>query len=212
MTIEIEEKQLTLIDTGVDACNPAPLPVNSLPKSGAVPPTILADGSNLTVGNFQDLRDASNLIKSKPRMFWCYTHLADLPLEKQSPDPRYCQECYKLVLHEVDDMTSSGNHHKPWWIPKSTKEKIVQAVEQLAHNMSTVNNQKSTVDILGPPVPVRPIRHPGPKNMTLPLDWIAKLAAEGMGSKLIARSLNAGGVEVSYKTIQRLLHKKVVTA
>jgi hypothetical protein len=48
--------------------------------------------------------------------------------------------------------------------------------------------------------------------MALPLDRIAKLAVEGMGSKLIARQLNAEGVSVSYKTIQRLLHKEVVMA
>jgi DNA-binding CsgD family transcriptional regulator len=43
--------------------------------------------------------------------------------------------------------------------------------------------------------------------MALPLDRIVKLAADGMGSKLIARQLNADGIEVSYKTIQRLLKK-----
>ena len=140
-------------------------------------------------------------------MFWCYTHLADFSFKKQSPDPRYCQECYAVLLHEVDDMKSSGNHHKPWWIPKTSNEKNVQAVEQLAPNMSTVNSQNITVDILDPPMPVRPIVHPGPKSMALPLDRIVKLAADGMGSKLITRQLNADGIEVSYKTIQRLLKK-----
>jgi hypothetical protein len=163
--------------------------------------------TKLTVGQFQDLRDTHNLIKSKPGMFWCYTHLADLSFEKQSPDPRYCQECYKLLLREIEDMKSLGNHHKPWWIPKTANEKNVQAVEQLAPNMSTLNRQKTTVDKLDPPMPVRPIVHPGPKSMALPLDRIVKLAADGVGSKLIARQLNADGIKVSYKTIQRLLKK-----
>jgi hypothetical protein len=104
-------------------------------------------------------------------------------------------------------MKSLGNHHKPWWIPKTSNEKNVQAVEQLAPNMSTVNSQNITVDILDPPMPVRPIVHPGPKSMALPLDRIFKLAADGVGSKLIARQLNADGIKVSYKTIQRLLKK-----
>jgi hypothetical protein len=63
------------------------------------------------------------------------------------------------------------------------------------------------MDKLDPPIPVRPIVHPGPKSMALPIDRIVKLAADGMGSKLIARQLNADGIEVSYKTIQRLLKK-----
>jgi hypothetical protein len=213
MTI-LETKQLSKISHDIflniadrRERNRLPLPVESLPKTGAVPPTVPANGSNLAAGQFQELRDTANLIKSKPGMFWCYTHLQDLPLEKQSPDPRYCQDCYALLLHEVDDMKSSGNHHKPWWIPKTANEKNVQAGEQLAHNMSTVNSQNITVDKLDPPIPVRPIVHPGPKSMALPLDRIVKLAADGMGSKLIAKQLNADGIEVSYKIIQRLLKK-----
>ena len=189
-----------------------PLPSVSLPKAGAIPPTVPADGSNFEAGQFQDLRDTDNLIKSKPGMFWCYTHLADLPLEMQSPDPRYCQECYELLLHEVDDMKSSGNHHKPWWIPKTANGKNVQVLGQLAPNMSTVNSQKTTVDKIGLPAPARPIVHPGPKNMALPLETIAELVKEGKGSKVIARTLTASGYPVSYKTIQRLLHKPKVIA
>jgi hypothetical protein len=202
MTATLENQQFPF--TGITGAFPAVgiTPSSAGPDCSSGPAPI-----KLTVGQFQGLRDSHNLIKSKLGMFWCYTHLTDLPLEKQSPDPRYCQECYALLLHEVDDMKSSGNHHKPWWIPKPANKKNVQAVEQLAPNMSTLNRQKTTVDKLDPPIPVRPIVHPGPKSMALPLDRIVKLAADGMGSKLIARQLNADGIEVSYKTIQRLLKK-----
>jgi len=183
------------------------LPLVSLLGTGAVSPAIQTNGRNLSVGQFQDLRDTSNLIKSKPGMFWCYTHLADLPLEKQSPDPRYCQECFELFLHEVDDMKSSGNHHKSWWMLRSTREKTVQVVEQLALNMSTVNSQKTTVDKLYLSVPVRLIVHPGPKKKELPMDLITQLVSEGQGSKIIAKRLTSDGISVSYKTIQRLLKK-----
>ena len=59
--------------------------------------------SQLQVGQFQDLRDTHHLIKSKSGMFWCYTHLQDLPVEKQSPDPRYCQKCFEVLSQEAKD-------------------------------------------------------------------------------------------------------------
>jgi hypothetical protein len=82
-------------------------------------------------------------------------------------------------------------------------EKNVKVLEQPLQNMSTLKAQNSTVDKLSRPVIIRR----GPKSKALPLERIAKLAADGMGSKLIARQLNANGIEVSYKSIQRLLKK-----
>jgi hypothetical protein len=90
--------------------------------------------------------DLNHLVSSKPGMFWCYTHLLYLPLTEQSHDPRYCQQCFEVLMEEAKGMRLSGNHHKPWWIPKSTNEKSVQVVEQPSLNMSTVNNKKTTVD------------------------------------------------------------------
>ena len=40
------------------------------------------------------------------------------------------------------------------------------------------------------------------------MDLIKQLVDEGQGSKMIAKRLTADGIEVSYKTIQRLLHKE----
>ena len=171
------------------------------------PPEGLAPAAaQLPVGQFQDLR-GGNIIASKPGMFWCYTHLQDLPLEKQSSDPRDCQQCFELLVHETADMKSSENHHKPWWIPKGTNEKNVQIAEQLTPNMSTLNGKKTAVGKLDPPVPIRPIVHPGPKNKELPMDLIKQLVSESQGSKMIAKRLTSDGISVSYKTIQRLLKK-----
>jgi hypothetical protein len=182
--------------------NPLPPPVSVL-RSVVVTPAPPTFGSNLAVGQFQDLRDTGNLIKSKPVMFWCYTHLQDLPLEKQSPDPRYCKNCYQVLADESADMKAAGIRRKPWWMPNDAGEKNVKVLEQPLQNMSTLKAQNSTVDKLSRPVIIRR----GPKSKALPLERIAKLAADGMGSKLIARQLNANGIEVSYKTIQRLLKK-----
>jgi len=204
MTTTLENQQLCF---GITGRVTAAVGIES--HSEKPPEPVPPAAAQLPVGQFQDLR-GGNIIASKPGMFWCYTHLQDLPLEKQSSDPRYCQQCFELLVHETADMKSSGNHHKPWWIPKGTNEKNVQVAEQLTPNMSTLNGKNNTVDKLDLPTPVRPIVHPGPKSKALPLERIAKLAADGMGSKLIARQLNADGIEVSYKTIQRLLKRAVL--
>ena len=115
MTIIAHDINSNTADDG--RLNP-PLPSVSLPKAGAVPPTVPADGSNFEAGQFQDLRDTDNLIKSKPGMFWCYTHMTDLPTEKQSIDKRYCQRCYEVLADEADDSRpqdtseGSGGYHR----------------------------------------------------------------------------------------------------
>ena len=88
MTIEIKEQSIGI--TGVRSA------ADIFPKAGPVPPT----GPAPMAG-----------------MFWCYTHMADLPTEKQSSDPRYCQQCYENLVKDADDMKAVGNYHKPWWIP-----------------------------------------------------------------------------------------------
>ena len=176
---------------------------------------VLPTGAVPIAGQYQDLSDTKKLILVKPGYFWCYTHLQDLPLEKQSIDKRYCQQCYEILVKALADLKEAGDRHKHWWAVQDRRhgnDRIVPVQGQPTHNLSTSNGQHSTVDKLDPSVPIRPIVHPGPKNMALPLDRIAKLAVEGMGSKLIARQLNAEGVSVSYKTIQRLLYKEVVMA
>jgi hypothetical protein len=49
--------------------------------------------------------------------FWCFTHMADLPTEKQSSDPRYCRQCFENLVKEADDMKATGNRRKAWWTP-----------------------------------------------------------------------------------------------
>ena len=71
-------------------------------------------------GHFQDLSDSKkNLIKSPDGLFWCYCHLQDLPVEKQSVDKRFCTKCYEVLADEADDMKAVGNRRRPWWVPFS---------------------------------------------------------------------------------------------
>jgi hypothetical protein len=161
--------------------------------------------TKLTAGQFQDLRDTKHLITSKPGMFWCYTHLADLPLEKQAPDPRYCQECFEVLSQEAKDTGVRHSKKAPWWLPavSGACKKNSDVVLEGGGNMSTLKAQNSTVDKLSRPVVIRP----GPKSKVLPMDLIKQLVSEGQGSKMIAKRLTSDGIDVSYKTIQRLLKK-----
>ena len=65
--------------------------------------------------------------------------------------------------------------------------------------------KKSEVDIIQPAVTVRTLRKRGPKPKALPEELIIQWAGEGMGSKAIAARLKGEGIEVSYKTIQRVI-------
>jgi hypothetical protein len=206
MVTELVEKQLPF-NNGIAGGECPPAVKNTTPFVAGVEPSP-APAPKLPVGKIADL-SGPNFITSKPGMFWCYTHLADIPLSEQSADDRYCKKCYQVLAAEMADLRAIGDRHKHWWALQDKRHSnngVVPVQGQPTHNLSTSNSKNITVDKLDPPVPVRPIVHPGPKNMALPLDRIAKLAAEGMGSKLIARRLNADGIKVSYRTIQRLLY------
>ncbi len=71
--------------------------------------------------------------------------------------------------------------------------------------MSTVKGKRIEADILQPRVPKVTRRKTGPKNKALPESLIRQLADQGHGSKAITAQLRKQGIEVSYKTIQRLL-------
>jgi hypothetical protein len=66
--------------------------------------------------HYRDLSDLDHLITSKAGYFWCYTHLANLPRKEQSPDPRYCRQCYAILQKEGKESKRSKNNI--WWWPK----------------------------------------------------------------------------------------------
>jgi len=149
----------------------------------------------------------TTLIASKPGHFWCYTHLADLPLSEQSLDPRFCRACCDFLNQEAKDGGIRRGKRAPWWLPviESTHQMTSDAVLQGRGIMSTVNDQKTEVDIIHP----TPTTRRGPKSHTLPVEKIRQLALSGMGSKSIASKLQGEGLSVSCKTIQRRLRRAV---
>ena len=138
--------------------------------------------------------------------FFCHACIVAKPASEQSPDERYCQGCYEVLLKEAE-MLSPGK--RPAWIPHKGEighQKSIQVSEDMVLNMSTLNGKNSKVDIIQPSVAKVTRGKRGPKHRELPGDLIRQLAAEGMGSKAIATRLRVErGVTVSYKTIQRVL-------
>ncbi len=138
--------------------------------------------------------------------FFCQTCIVAKPASEQSPDERYCQGCYALLLKEAE-MLSPGK--RPAWIPHKGEighQKSIQVSEDMVLNMSTLSGRKIEVDIIQPSVAKVTRGKRGPKHKALPHELIKQWASEGMGSKAITSKLKEElGIKVSYKTIQRVL-------
>jgi len=131
--------------------------------------------------------------------FFCQACVVGKPLDDISPDPRYCQGCYDVLVAEADMIVG---HVKKDWAPLTAEKTDTSIQGYGGGNLSTVKAKNSKVDKL----PSRPPKvKPGPKTLDLPDDLIGELAALGVGSKAISRELAKQGISVSYKTIQRRL-------
>ena len=108
-----------------------------------------------------------------------------------------------------------GNKH-PEWVPiaqskkdstgKIGHQKPILVSQDIVLNMSTLNGEKSEVDLIKVSVAKVTREKRGPKHKPLPHELITQWAGEGMGSKAIASKLNNElGIKVSYKTVQRVL-------
>jgi hypothetical protein len=75
------------------------------------------------IEHYRDLTNMDSLIASRPETFWCYTHLAEMPLSERSVDPRYCEACNAVLTRDREDSRASGNFRKPWWVPQNGKRK-----------------------------------------------------------------------------------------
>ncbi len=120
-------------------------------------------------------------------------------------DIRYCLECQPVVEYEYSLLADKSHvrRYKP-----VKPEAILKAIESPSVDMgtgeektkmSTLNCPSSTVDKFRPRG--RPKTY---KKRELPEELIKQLSQE-MGSKAIVTELRNRGINVSYKTIQRLL-------
>jgi hypothetical protein len=141
------------------------------------------------IEHYLDLSSLDHLIASKPGMFWCYSHLADMPLTEQSPDQRYCNECNAVLTRERADLRGSGNRKKPWWVPQNVKEPIKRIV--VADNRTTQvrpvsEGQNSAVDKTN-----QTLRHGKERKARLqPVHLIRQLSFDGMRSRAKAAKLH----------------------
>jgi hypothetical protein len=142
--------------------------------------------------------------------FWCEACLVARPLDNQSLDPRYCMSCYDFLNKEAEMLKETGTWRRPGWIAADCSNAKIGAKKDedtptpIPRNMSTLKDEKSTVDIIRPRMGKR-----GPKKKELPYDEIEQLYQDGMGAKAIATQLKRKrGIKVSYKTIQRLLAER----
>jgi hypothetical protein len=164
--------------------------------SPPTPPTMPA------IDYYRDLSSLDHLIESKPGMFWCYSHLADMPLTEQSPDQRYCNACNAVLTRERADLRGSGNRKKPWWAPQNVKEpgkRIVVADNRITQVMPVSEGQISAVDKTN-----QTLRHGKERKAhPPPVQLIKQLSFDGMKSKAKAAKLRAK------ETLGRRLRKAV---
>jgi len=99
------------------------------------------------IERYRLLSNLDHLIASTPETFWCYVHLADMPLSEQSLDPRYCKACNAALTREREDSRASGNFRKPWWVPQNGKRKGKDSVVVEIQSSQTIFAQKGLLPI-----------------------------------------------------------------
>jgi len=99
------------------------------------------------IERYRLLSNLDHLIASTPETFWCYVHLADMPLSEQSLDPRYCKACNAALTREREDSRASGNFRKPWWVPQNGKRKGKDSVVVEIQGSQTIFAQKGLLPI-----------------------------------------------------------------
>jgi len=122
--------------------------------------------------------------------------------EMSEKDIRYCIECQQVIEREY---LMSGNKYIPVKLsnqnpaPLALKDKEIPT-EKLETKMSTLNQESLEVDKFRPRT-----RKSTYKKRELPIAQIEEYNKQGMGAKAIATRLKGQGIQVSYKTIQRVL-------
>ena len=99
------------------------------------------------IEHYRLLSNLDHLIASSPETFWCYVHLADMPLSEQSLDPRYCKACNAALTRDREDSRVSGNFRKPWWVPQNGKRKGKDSVVVEIQSSQTIFAQKGLLPI-----------------------------------------------------------------
>jgi hypothetical protein len=100
------------------------------------------------IEHYRDLTNLDSLITSSPETFWCYIHLAEMPLSERSVDPRYCKACNAVLTRDREDSRASGNLRRPWWVPQNGKRKGKDSVVVEIQGPQAMPAQKGLIPIL----------------------------------------------------------------
>lgn len=149
-------------------------------------------------------------------LFFCEACLMNKVLDEQSPDSRYCQGCYEVLVKEAETLTDKGFTNRPWWWPvmpegeqgfephplpdaSASMDIIKEKVEEVSNHLPAIMSTPKTDAKLAE-------SKRGPKAKELPENLIRRWAGKGMSPQAIAKRLaDKHQVFVSYKTIKRRL-------
>ncbi len=147
--------------------------------------------------------------------FWCETHLSAIPVEKSSPDRRYCQDCYLFLVGEAKILLQRGATKRPAWIPnplpkifKPFFKGINKDQKPVTTYLTLSGNGTGNVTALGP---TRTAAKDGKKAAPQLDKAIEQMANQGMSSRAIAVQLGLDGLKVSHMTVTRHIRKTKVT-
>ena len=131
--------------------------------------------------------------------FFCSACLVGKPLDDISPDPRYCQGCYDVLLKEAELLPPKN---RPSCLPKPPKGKKVEAEDNIV-----TPSLKAGLKIKRNEINIRHILPVGRPSLGLPEDYLMELAAQGLGYRAIAKRLQAEGIEGSHMAVGRAIKK-----
>ena len=129
--------------------------------------------------------------------FFCLGCIVGKKATEQSPNPLYCQWCYDSLKADGYKFDGKATEFK---MAVLTTESVSTPIKEVETNMATVNDPSPSVANFRPRG--RPKTY---KKRSLPNEKIMQLNKQGLGSKAIASKLQKQGIDVSFRTIARIL-------
>jgi len=133
--------------------------------------------------------------------FWCSGHLSAIRIsERSAKDPRYCNACQSIIESSYKELGQG------YVYAKQLKKAANTPVEGLKTPLEGTPNRTET-PLLKPDGKTHTgiLSHRGRSKIAVPKDKILELSAKGIPSRSIASRLAVDGINVSYRTVSRVL-------
>ena len=136
--------------------------------------------------------------------YWCQACLVGKESGQMSPDPRYCNGCYELLVKEAQMLTRHAD-----WMPQDGKIS--------PENMGTTNSlntepagvllylKSEKSQSYQNPARTTKVNLGGRPRKDIPVKLIHKLSKQGLSIGKITRELKAQGQPISAMSVQRVL-------